>query len=181
MLFDEFYKYDIDSLDVKVLDIIRTRWKSMVSRVSPGTSAEGFETQGYLCHPFGLIPAYALPEYVLGVRKPEPVLERNILIEPRLGNLAYAKGVVLTEFGPVPVEWKKESGNSLKFRFEIPKGTKALIHLPKSGLQNEIILNGKPVHFIVNGRFLEFTLKSGVFEGEVKKTEEISISGRTGN
>lgn len=41
MLFDEFYKYDQDSLDVKVLDIIRTRWKSMVSRVSPGTAAEG--------------------------------------------------------------------------------------------------------------------------------------------
>jgi hypothetical protein len=171
MLFDEFYKYDIDSLDVKVLNIIRTRWKNMVSRISPGTSAEGFETQGYLCHPFGLIPAYILPAYVLGVRKPEPVWEKTILIEPRLGDLLYARGVGVTEYGPVPVEWQKDSGNSLKFRFEIPKNTKAIIHLPKQGEKNKIILNGKPVHFKINGRFLELKVKSGVYVGEVKKQE----------
>ena len=140
----------------------------MVSRVSPGTSAEGFETQGYLCHPFGLIPAYILPEYVLGVRKPEPVWKKTLLIEPRLGDLLFASGVGLTEFGPVPVEWKKDGENTLKFRFEIPVNIKAIIRLPKQGDQNQIILNGKSVHFKDDGRFLEFTVKSGVFEGEVK-------------
>jgi len=169
MLFDEFYKYDLDSLDVKVLDIIRTRWKSMVSRVSPGTSAEGFETQGYLCHPFGLIPAYSLPAYVLGVRKPEPVWKRTILLEPRLGDLLFAKGVGLTELGPVPVEWQKDGKNSLKFRFEIPENTKALIRLPEQGQQNQIILNGKTIHFTTKGRFLEFKVKSGSYNGTVNK------------
>jgi alpha-L-rhamnosidase len=167
MLFDEFYKYDVDSLDVKVLDIIRTRWKSMVSRVSPGTSAEGFETQGYLCHPFGLIPAYSLPAYVLGVRKPEPVWKKTILLEPRLGDLLFAKGIGLTELGPVPVEWQKEGKNSLKFMFEIPKKTKAVIHLPIQDQKNKIILNGKTVHFTTEGRFLVFKVKSGKYTGIV--------------
>ena len=167
MLFDELYKCDQDSLDIKVLDIIRTRWKSMVSRVSPGTAAEGFETQGYLCHPFGLIPAYTLPAYVLGVRKPEPVWKRTILIEPHPGDLLYARGVALTEFGPVPVEWEKEGENSLNFRFEIPENTEAVIRLPKQGQQNKLIINGRPEEFSANGRFIEFRVKSGQYSGVV--------------
>ena len=169
MLFDELYKFDQDSLDTEVLDIIRTRWKSMVNRVSPGTSTEAFETKGYLCHPFGLVPAYSLPSYVLGVRKPEPVWEKTILIEPRLGNLTSVKGVGLTEFGPVPVEWQKDGGNSLKFSLEIPKNIKAVIRLPKQGDQNQIILNGQAIDFVFKGRFLEFKVNSGKYEGEVSK------------
>ncbi len=169
MLFDELYKYDQDSLDAKVLDIIRIRWQSMVNRVSPGTSTEAFETKGYLCHPFGLVPAYSLPSYVLGVRKPEPLWEKTILVEPRLGNLTYAKGVGLTELGPVPVEWKKDGENSLKFSFEIPENTKAVIRLPNQGELNRIILNGMPVEFTIDGRFLEFRVKSGIYKGEVVK------------
>ncbi len=169
MLFDEFYKYDRDSLDVEVLNIIRTRWRNMVSRESPGTSAEGFETQGYLCHPFGLVPAYTLPSYVLGVQKPDPVWEKTILIEPHIGDLFFARGVGLTEHGPVPVEWMKDQENSLKFRFTIPEGTEALIRLPKQGQQSEIILNEEPIPFTSEGRYLEFMVSSGTYKGTVNK------------
>lgn len=167
MLFDELYKYDKDSLDIKVLEIIRTRWKSMVSRVSPGTAAEGFETQGYLCHPFGLIPAYVLPSYVLGVRKPEAVWNRTILIEPHPGDLSYAKGTGLTEFGPVPVAWSREGDAFFRFEFEIPAKTDAIIRLPREGHHNEIVLDGQPVRYKEEGRFLEFRVKSGRFSGSV--------------
>lgn len=169
MLFDELYKYDQDSLDIKVLDIIRTRWKAMVSRVSPGTSTEAFETKGYLCHPFGLVPAYSLPSYVLGIRKPDPVWEKTILIEPRLGNLSFAKGVGLTELGPVHVEWQKFGTDSLNFRFEIPEYATAVIKLPKQGEQNNIILNGHSVDYITEGRFLVLKVNSGVYSGKLKK------------
>lgn len=169
MLFDEFYKYDQDSLDIKVLDIIRTRWKSMVSRISPGTAAEGFETQGYLCHPFGIVPACFLSGYVLGVRKPEPVWKHTILIEPHPGDLLYAKGTGLTELGPVPVEWHKEDDGSFKFRFVIPANAEAVIHLPGQEGLNRIILNGVPVRFKAAGRFLEFKVKSGIYQGLVVK------------
>jgi alpha-L-rhamnosidase len=167
MLFDELYKYNQDTLDIKVLDIIRTRWKSMVSRISPGTAAEGFETQGYLCHPFGLIPAYSLPGYVLGVRKPEPVWKRTVLIEPHPGDLQYAKGVAITEFGPIPVEWVKPGGNIMNFRFEIPGNTEAVIRLPKQGKQNQVKINGEAVDFREDGRFIEFRLKAGIYSGAV--------------
>ena len=139
----------------------------MVSRVSPGTAAEGFETQGYLCHPFGLMPAYVLPSYVLGVRKPEPVWKRTILIEPHPGDLLYAKGTGLTEFGPVPVEWKKEGSSSLVIKFEVPVETEAVVRLPKQGEHNEVSLNGKPVHVSDRGRFLEFRVKSGRYSVSV--------------
>lgn len=167
MLFDELYRYDQDSLDIKVLDIIRTRWHSMVSRVSPGTAAEGFETQGYLCHPFGLIPAYVLPGYVLGVRKPEPVWNRTIQFEPRPGDLSYAQGVALTEFGPVPAGWQKEGDGTFKFHIEVPDRTEAVIHIPEQGLQNEVLVNGERVQFAEKGRFVEFRLKSGRWQGQV--------------
>ncbi len=170
MLFDELYKYDQDSTDIKVLDIIRDRWRSMVSRVSPGTAAEGFETQGYLCHPFGLIPAYVLPSWVLGVRKPEPVWKQTILIEPHPGDLLYAEGVGLTEFGPVPVEWQKEGAGSLIFRFEIPDNTEAVIRLPKQGDKNQLVINGKVTHFTEAGRFIEFRVKDGVYNGSLSET-----------
>jgi alpha-L-rhamnosidase len=170
MLFDELYKYDQDSLDKKVLEIIRSRWKSMVTRISPGTSTEAFETQGYLCHPFGLVPAYVLPAYVLGVRNPYPVWEKTILIEPRLCDLNFARGVGLTEHGPVSVEWQKDINGSLKFGFEIPMNTEAVIHLPALGSQNRIIVNGRSMDFTVKGRFLEFKVKSGKYKGAVSKT-----------
>ncbi len=141
----------------------------MVSRVSPGTSTEGFETQGYLCHPFGLIPAYSLPGYVLGVRKPEPVWNRAILLEPHPGDLLWAIGVGLTEFGPVPVEWKRAGTDFFQFSFEIPANSEAVVRLPKQGDKNQVILNGQAIPFITNGRFLEFRVKAGEYKGSVSK------------
>ena len=86
-----------------------------------------------------------------------------------MGDLTFVKGVGLTEFGPVPVEWQKDGENSLKFSLEIPKNAKAVIRLPKQGDQNQIILNGQPIDFVIKGRFLEFKVKSGVFNGEIIK------------
>ena len=166
-LFDEFYKFDTDEMDTEVLNVIRKRWNSMVSRTSPGTAAEGFETQGYLCHPFGLVPAYTLPAYVLGVRKPEPIWEKEILIEPRLGDLKYVKGVGLTELGPVPVEWKKTSDTTLEFSFEIPQGATATVRLPKLDDNSKVNINNKKINVKKAGRFLEFKLAAGKYSGNI--------------
>ena len=168
MLFDEFYKYDRDSLDREVLDIIRKRWKNMVDRLSPGTSAEGFETQGYLCHPFGLVPAYILPAYVLGVRKPEPLKNKTILIEPRLGDLTFAEGTGMTELGPVHLQWKKVTGKLLEFRITIPANCTAILRLPRQGKMNRVIINGKPADCIPDGRFLQTRLPPGTCAGSVQ-------------
>jgi hypothetical protein len=103
------------------------------------------------------------------VRKPEAIWKKTILIEPHPGDLSYAKGTGLTEFGPVPVEWSRDGAASLKFKFEIPEKTEAIIHLPKQGQHNEINLNGQPVQFTEMGRFLEFRVKSGIYKGVVSK------------
>ena len=166
-LFDEFYKFNTDEMDTEVLNIMRKRWNSMVSRKSPGTAAEGFKTQGYLCHPFGLVPAYTLPAYVLGVRKPEPIWEKQILIEPRLGDLKYVKGIGLTELGPVPVEWKKTSDTKLEFSLEIPQGATATVRLPKLTENSKVKINNKKINAKDVGRFLEFKLTAGKYKGKV--------------
>jgi len=166
-LFDEFYKLNNDKMDQEVLNLIRKRWNSMVSRKSPGTAAEGFETQGYLCHPFGLVPSYTIPTYILGVRKPKPIWEKEILINPRLGDLKHVKGVGLTELGPVPVEWKKVSDSKLEFSFEIPEDVTAIVRLPKLTKNSKVTIDNKKIDAKAAGRFLEFELTAGKYSGKV--------------
>ena len=74
----------------------------------------------------------------------------------------------MTEFGPVPVEWQKISNHSLKFKFEIPPGIEALIRLPEQGTQNQVILNDREFEFISSGRFMEFKVSAGAYQGIIK-------------
>ncbi len=143
-LFEELYKMDSPETDQQVLQIIRKRWQSMVQAKDPGTLREGFSECTYVCHDFGAIPASFLSEYVLGVRMDGPLWNRRIVIEPRLGNLNQAKGVVVTRFGPVPVSWKKaDDGRSLSFHFQIPAGVEARASIPKVSEKPTLIINGK--------------------------------------
>ena len=166
-MFDVFYGFNSDQWDTEVLTVIRNRWEAMVNRKSPGTSTEAFHTQGYLCHPFGLVPAHFLGGYVLGVRKPEPVWNRRILIEPHLGDLAYAEGVSITELGPCKVKWVRENDSSLEFSFDVPKGVTAVVKLPAGSAKSRLDLNGKKVKATYDGRFLSFKVAGGHYSGRV--------------
>lgn len=61
-------------------------------------------------HAWGAAPANILPRYVLGVRPLEPGYGR-VLIDPQLGDLTEARGVVPTIRGPIHVRaWRDENG-----------------------------------------------------------------------
>ncbi len=84
-------------------------------------------------------PAFLLPAYVLGVRPLTPGF-RSMEISPQLGGLEWAKGVVPTPLGLVPVSIKKKDG-MIECIFSVPKGIEEVkVVVPRC---RELQVNGK--------------------------------------
>ena len=164
-LFKQMYAADTDAFDREILQTLRSRWQGMAESAwqTPWEEFRG----GSKAHCYGMFPGYFLSAYVLGVRPEIPVSSKRLLIEPRLGDLTSAEGVVVTEHGPVSVSWKIENG-TLRFRVEIPSGVIATLRVPKLGANDKLIFQREtfPVH--ENGRFLETQFDAGVHEGRVE-------------
>lgn len=63
-------------------------------------------------HAWGAPPANILPRYILGVRPAEPGYGK-VVVQPQLGPLNHAEGVIPTIRGPIHVRaWKDESGQT---------------------------------------------------------------------
>jgi alpha-L-rhamnosidase len=156
--FQELYRMNKEQMDQEVINEIRRRWTPMVLfQEDAGTVDETFtdekgEGTTESCHNYGAVPAWFLSSYMLGVRLNGPVWDKKLLIEPRLGDLTFAEGIVVTAFGPVPVMWRKsDEGRSLNFKISIPLGIQTEIRFPKLSanstliLNNEVLMeNGKP-------------------------------------
>lgn len=80
------------------------------------------------CHAWSSVPIAEFPAYFLGVTPFEPGFSA-ISIEPRMGDLRWAKGVVPTVCGMVEVEWEKK-GKAFRFRTQVPTGVPTTIKLP---------------------------------------------------
>ena len=120
---------------------------------------------GSKVHCYGIVPGYILSAYVLGVRRDAPVWKHELVIEPHLADLTQASGVVVTEFGPVPVAWTK-AGDKLNFQVRVPAGVEARLALPAKAGVNEVTLDGQPVKGTVQGARLVLALASGVHAGD---------------
>ena len=170
-VFQELYRRNTADSDLEALSEMRRRWTSMVTqREDTGTITECFiEGQGgsESCHNYGAVPAYFLSSYILGVRLEGPIWHKRLLLEPRLGDLESAEGVVCTEFGPVEVSWK-QTGGALGFRFTVPRGVKAVVRLPRPSGESNLILNGRPrPGATIAGRFLALNLNAGQYTGQL--------------
>ena len=135
----QLYSADQAGMDKRILDAMRQKWDIMANWPWQ-TTWEEFDA-GSKAHCYGMFPGYFLSAYVLGVRRDEPVAAKQLLIEPHLGDLTKAAGVVVSEFGPVPVSWE-QSANQLNFSFTVPAGVRTTVHLPKTSDTNTLILNG---------------------------------------
>ena len=147
---NQLYRLDSDMVDREAIQEIRRRWTPMVKfQQDAGTLCESFtdekgEGASESCHNYGAVPAYFLSSYVLGVRTMGPVWEKQLLIEPRLGDLKSANGVVVTYHGAVPVSWKLSvDGKTLDYKLVIPKGVHSTIHFPKLSDKSTLTMNGK--------------------------------------
>jgi hypothetical protein len=158
----QLYSADQPALDKSVLDTMREKWNAMANAPWE-TSWEDFRA-GSKAHIYGMYPGYFLSAYVLGVRRDSPVAGKTLLIEPHLGGLAAAEGVVVTEFGPVPVSWREEGGG-LKFALTAPAGLKVILRLPDETGNKTVILDGKTVPGEIKGSRLELIIDGGRHEG----------------
>lgn len=169
-LFEVLYRSDRDDLDRLALQVMRERWASTLARKDVDTVFEGLGG-GSLCHNIGAVPAYFLSARVLGVRRDGPVENRCILIEPHLGDLMTAKGAVVTEFGPVNVEWTRDpTANTVDFTLSIPSDTRTTLALPSPGAQAVLVLDGKIIEDCrptENGRRFSVELTPGVHKGRI--------------
>jgi autotransporter-associated beta strand protein len=164
--FSELYRADTAAMDQEAISEMRRRWTNMVNFLQDaGTLSESFvnEQGGGMsesCHNYGAIPAYFLSSFVLGPRVAGPHGNRQLVIEPRPGDLTSASGTVVTDLGPVPVSWTKNNG-TLQFSCTVPPGETATLRLPVVG--SAITLDGNVVNnLLIEGRHVVFPLSAGV-------------------
>jgi hypothetical protein len=167
--FDALYQMDTDEADREALATMRKRWAVMVGRKMPGTLGEQFGDESYYCHDFGPIPAAFLSAYVLGVRRSGPVGDKRITVQPRLGDLTDAEGIVVTRHGPVPITWKRTPDRGFEFTLSVPEGTTAELSVPRSSATSVLTVDGQTVSQPrARGRFLTTELRAGKHTGSVK-------------
>lgn len=165
--FEVMYAMDTEAADREALDTMRRRWAVMVDRKMPGTLGEQFGDESYYCHDFGPIPAAFLAGSVLGVRRVGDVGARRILIEPRLGDLQMAEGIVCTRHGSVEVAWRRAPDGGLVFTVGVPDGVTAELSVPAPP-GAKLMIDGRARAARVRGRFLTTTLRPGRHTGEVQ-------------
>jgi hypothetical protein len=159
-LFDALYKLQKPEMDAEVLARIRTQWKAQIE--SPWqTTWEDLRGGGSKVHIYGTLPAYFLTAFVLGARREGPVSARSIVIEPRCGGLQWAKGIAVTEFGPVAVDWKTLQDGSFQLHLDCPAGCHTRVRLYRRGRDASITLDGVPHKAKLVGTFLEVPITPG--------------------
>ena len=125
--------------------------------------------RGSPMHEAGAYPAYFLSAFVLGVRTEYGADGLELIIEPRLGDLNEAEGVVLCEYGPVPVSWKRTDANQLTFNFSIPEGVDATVSIPMISDKATLTMDGKTLlkKGDLTTRYFTVKLESGDHSGVV--------------
>ncbi len=160
---------DRPEYDQIILDRIRSGWQGMVDcpwQTTWEMMGSGKGSHGSKCHCYGIVPGYTLSTYVLGVRRDEPVWKKQITIEPHLGDLKKASGVVVTEFGPVSVSWEKSDGG-LDFQITAPENCETILALPEN-VGHQLELDGKTVTTEMRGARRMVVLHGGSHSGKIK-------------
>lgn len=171
---ETLYKQDNEEMDRAALNTIRDKWAHMV-RYETGTVSEGW-TGGSFVHESGAHPSYFLSAFVLGVRTEGSRENRNLIIDPRLGDINFAEGTILTEFGPVDVKWHKSESQILNFNINNRTDTPSKVTCRLSGTKNSLIVDGKSLLksgktistavSVHNGR-VHFRLSPGRHSGQI--------------
>jgi hypothetical protein len=150
--------------DDLALQLMRTRWAAMAD-FETQTTFEDFRP-GENCHEAGGAPTVYLSRHVLGVNVDGPSSGRRLLIEPHLGNLGMAEGIVVTEFGPVPIRWDRSKENGeLRFAVEIPRKVTVEIAFPLAKKPRRVVLDGRDASVTSGAHANTFEFGPGKHEG----------------
>ena len=122
----------------QALDVIRSEWGRMLDRGAttwwahcPSEPSELDEVG--LCDGASSAPTYFLPAEILGVKPSSP---EHIVIQPRVGDLQWAKGRIKTAAGYADVAWHNEDG---VFRIDIEAPPGFIVALPIGGFIDPVI------------------------------------------
>lgn len=89
-----------------------------------------------------MVPGSFLAACVLWARRDQPVSARSIVMKPRCGGLQRAKGIAVTEFGPVAIGWRKREDGPMEFNVDCPQDCRALVRLHHCGRGASLTLDG---------------------------------------
>jgi alpha-L-rhamnosidase len=143
---------------------MREKWAAMVQSLW-GTSWEALKDGGgSKVHVYGMVPGYYLSAYVLGVRVEGARRDHLLRIEPRPGDLKYAKGVVVTEFSAVPMEWRRDDAGALTLKFTVPQDCMAVLRLQPTAKSRKLRVNGRPDGELLADGKVGLKLTSGPYE-----------------
>ena len=112
-------------------------WKKMLE-LNCTTWCENPDNPRSECHAWSCAPIYEFSANILGVKT---TLGDEIVIQPNIGTLNYARGTVPTRFGNVEVDWKISGGE-----FEIKVKS-------EDGIKKTIIMPGGSEHICLHGNF----------------------------
>ncbi len=112
------------------LEYMRLCWGLMLEHGA--TSCwEMWDRHTSLCHGWSGAPCMVLPAYVLGVRPLDPGFE-TFCVEPRFGDLAWARGKVPTPLGTIGVNWRRR-GDRVEAAIDVPPGARARVRADLPG------------------------------------------------
>lgn len=119
----------------EALDLIDRCWGTML-RKGAGTFWEFCPNDPvaawpWPCHGWSSGPAYLLPAFVLGIQNTAPGFA-EFVVNPHLGRLTWAKGVVPTPRGGIEVAWRIEESKPRRWICEItvPRGLTGKVVAP---------------------------------------------------
>lgn len=106
------------------LDVMRAGWGQMVECGTKGC----WETFKYndmqwtrsISHAWSAAPAVYLPTEVLGVKPVEPGY-RKFTITPKAEGLTWARGSVVTPFGPIQIQWRRNGKGEVDIDYLSPR------------------------------------------------------------
>jgi hypothetical protein len=181
-----YHHYVVEGLiaagqDPLALRLLSERFKPMVDFMGPPTIWESFwpyvrtrgsQFKGELpswVHTGGVGPAWTLSRDVLGVYSDAPGFAA-CRIEPRTGDLEWARGVFPSLRGPIRVEWRKADG-TFSMAVDLPDGLRTRLVLPRDPQQQTQLVHNDRTYRIGPGAQEIEHLAVG------ENTIEISVTG----
>lgn len=160
-LFRMLYEMEEEQHETEALHLMRTGWKNQVDSEWQTTWEELENSGGSKVHIYGIHPGYFLTAYVLGARREGPVDLRTILIEPRFSGLDWAKGICVTEFGPVEMEWTMKSMGRTEISCVVPANVHAKLRLRSVHASDVLEIDGAAVALHSANGWIEVALRPG--------------------
>jgi predicted NUDIX family NTP pyrophosphohydrolase len=95
------------------------------------------------------------------------VWAKKLIIDPRLGDLKYAGGTVVTEFGKAAVSWTK-TVKGMKFTVDVPKGVSATLKFNGEHQIADLQLNHQKRELKKAGDQYSTNLSGGKWSGSIR-------------